>query len=154
MYIFYSWKNSWHFIDYEKEIKSKYCKVFTQNTCSLCLYSVYKVFFILNLGSFSKLCVKLFGVSIIKTCYILTNCFLWGEQYQFLKIYLLSLLYVSRGESLLINSQYWQVHCCIFMDSIFRIYSLASRYTASSCTDLDNAGFWIGSRKLEMYKFI
>ena len=26
-------------------------------------------------------------------------------------------------------------------------YSKASRYTASSCTDLDNARFWIGSKK-------
>ena len=27
-------------------------------------------------------------------------------------------------------------------------YSKASRYTASSCTDLDNARFWIGSKKI------
>ena len=27
-------------------------------------------------------------------------------------------------------------------------YSKASRYTASSCTDLDNAHFWIGSKKI------
>ena len=27
-------------------------------------------------------------------------------------------------------------------------YSEASRYTASSCTDLDNARFWIGSKKI------
>ena len=27
-------------------------------------------------------------------------------------------------------------------------YSKASRYTASSCTDLDNARFWIGSKNL------
>ena len=29
----------------------------------------------------------------------------------------------------------------------FLTYSKASRYTASSCTDLDNARFWIGSKK-------
>ena len=28
------------------------------------------------------------------------------------------------------------------------LYSKASRYTASSCTDLDNARFWIGSKNI------
>ena len=36
-----------------------------------------------------------------------------------------------------------------FMDylSTYLMYSKASRYTASSCTDLDNARFWIRSKK-------
>ena len=32
--------------------------------------------------------------------------------------------------------------------SMFFTYSKASRYTASSCTDLDSARFWIGSKKI------
>ena len=31
---------------------------------------------------------------------------------------------------------------------IYKDYSKASRYTASSCMDLDNARFWIGSKKI------
>ena len=34
------------------------------------------------------------------------------------------------------------------------IYSRASRYTASSCTDLDNARFWIGSKKFWDTRFL
>ena len=33
-------------------------------------------------------------------------------------------------------------------------YSRASRYTASSCTDLDNARFWIGSKKIWDARFL
>ena len=33
-------------------------------------------------------------------------------------------------------------------------YSKASRYTASSCTDLDNARFWIGSKKIWEARFL
>ena len=36
----------------------------------------------------------------------------------------------------------------INFSSIFPQYSKASRYTASSCTDLDNARFCIGSKKI------
>ena len=33
------------------------------------------------------------------------------------------------------------------------IYSKASRYTASRCTDLDNARFWIGSKNISDARF-
>ena len=67
-------------------------------------------------------------------------------------------LTVSQSLSLSHFRDYWvlEFQAMYFICNYFTffIFSKASRYMASSCTNLDNARFWIGSKKIKMHKFM